>query len=338
MAHEIEAHDNVVLHREAAWHGLGIVVQDAPTPREALKIAGLDWDVEQWAISATNGENLRIAAPDHLMNVRSDIQKPLGVVSRWYRPIQNRDLADFCELLAEQGDTVKIESAGSIRNGSKVWFLLKGESFSVRGKDEVAPYILVSNGHDGNTALRCTATSVRVVCSNTLHMVIPQFENGRVSRANPASFVANHIGDVKEKVAQAKAVLGLYGRSLDATREMIDAAAAKDVTREDVQRFFLECYTRDFGPIPSNAANKSEERKREKAMDAFNAVVERFDAERLVAGATAWNAMNAYTGWMQSDRVLRKDVGKERERRIASKLLGEDGDRASQTLVAALSI
>lgn len=42
MSHEITSTDNVVLHRTSAWHGLGTVVADAPTPREALTLAGLE--------------------------------------------------------------------------------------------------------------------------------------------------------------------------------------------------------------------------------------------------------------------------------------------------------
>ena len=69
MSHEIEKHDHVVLHRQAAWHGLGTIVENAPTPSEALAIARLDWDVQQWPMSATDGEGTRItvdhvAAPD----------------------------------------------------------------------------------------------------------------------------------------------------------------------------------------------------------------------------------------------------------------------------------
>lgn len=32
--------------REKPWHGLGKMVQEAPTSAEALKLAGLDWTVE----------------------------------------------------------------------------------------------------------------------------------------------------------------------------------------------------------------------------------------------------------------------------------------------------
>ena len=244
MAHEIEQHDKVVLHKNQAWHGLGIVVEDAPTPTKALKLAGLDWTVEQWPLAATNGERKRIALEDKVLNVRSDTLTPLGIVSPEYQPVQNKHLAEFCELLAEQSDVVTVESAGSIRNGERVWFLLKGESFSVRKKDEVRPYICVSNGHDGGTAIRCTPTSVRVVCSNTLHLVIPRFEKGKLVKATPGAFVANHLGDVKDKIEQAKGALELYGKTLADTRELIDQAAAKNLNSDAVARFLLGCYVR----------------------------------------------------------------------------------------------
>jgi phage/plasmid-like protein (TIGR03299 family) len=338
MAHEIQKHDKVVLHKQQAWHGLGIVVEKAPTPKKALQLAGLGWEVEQWALSATNGERKRLALPEQVLNVRSDTLTPLGIVTTGYQPVQNIHLAEFCEMLAEHGDVVKVESAGSIRNGAKVWFLLKGASFSVRKKDEVRPYILVSNGHDGGTAIRCTPTTIRVVCSNTLHAVIPRYEKGKLTKAVPGCFVANHLGDVRQKVEQAKGALELYGKSIKGTRALIDAAAAKDLKREDVQRFFLECYTRDFGPIASNPKDAAEERARTKAQEACLKVSERFDRERELAGATAWNAFNAYTGWSQNDRRFWKNQAKEQERQIGSKLFGQDSERAIETLVAALAL
>ena len=129
MAHEIEQHDGVVLHREKAWHGLGTIVENAPTPLEALQIARLDWSVEQWPLAAQRPDGGYLPIKTSVANVRSDVGHLLGIVGDGYQPIQNRDLAEFCTALAEQDDVVKIESAGSIRNGAKVWFLLKGESF-----------------------------------------------------------------------------------------------------------------------------------------------------------------------------------------------------------------
>jgi hypothetical protein len=119
---------------------------------------------------------------------------------------------------------------------------------------------------------------------------------------------------------------------------MIDQAAAKNVTREDVQRFFLECYTRDFGAIASNPQNAAEEKARAKSQEAFVAVAKRFDAEKKLAGATAWNAFNAYTGWLQNDRSFWRDAEKESERKLLGKLFGQDAERANATMATALAL
>lgn len=82
MAHEITATDNVVLTRNAAWHGLGVVVQDAPNAHEALTLAGLGWNVEQWPLYATNGEGNRLSIDSKVANVRSDTKGVLGIVGK----------------------------------------------------------------------------------------------------------------------------------------------------------------------------------------------------------------------------------------------------------------
>lgn len=331
MAHEITETDNVVLHREKAWHGLGIVVEDAPTPQEALKIAGLDWEVEQWPVAAY-GEQVRIIAERHQANVRKDTSTILGMVGTDYKPVQNADLAQFCEDIAKDGDVVKVESAGSIRGGAKVWFLLKGESFSVRGKDEVKPYICVSNGHDGGTAVHCTNTTVRVVCSNTLHMVIPDAKNEKV-RMNKQGISFTHVGDVKEKVQQVRDALGLYQRGVVETRKVIDALAARDVDGDLVKRFFLEAYARAVNPIPMEPVNDQEVRRKEKAMDAFTRFEARFEREKELAGTTMWNAVNAFTGWMLHDKSKTQRAGFE-----WSRLMGTDADRGVVALETAFNL
>lgn len=340
MAHEITRTDHLVLAGQPAWHGLGTVVENAPTPAQALKLARLDWTVETWPLLAQAPDGAHLAVTGTKGSYRTDTRQLLGTVGTNYRPIQNTELADFCTALAEGTDTVRVESAGSIRGGAKVWFLLRGNSFSVRGKDEVRPYYCISNGHDGWTAFRCTPTTVRVVCSNTLHMVIPSGEReGVIDRTKQAAFVCHHTTSITKRVEEAKAALGLYGKALDTTREVIDSIAAKDVKREDIQRFFLECYTHDFGGIPTNPKTAPEEAKAWNAKAAFNAVAARFDAERGVAGATLWNAFNAYTGWLQNDKLPKtKDEAKAAEQKLASKLFGTDVDRAHHALQRALAL
>jgi hypothetical protein len=63
MSHEITNTDDMVLHKEAAWHGLGNVVETAPSPGQALTLANLDWTVagrsyriKNWRSSVTNSQ------------------------------------------------------------------------------------------------------------------------------------------------------------------------------------------------------------------------------------------------------------------------------------------
>lgn len=334
--HEIETHDNLVLTGKPAWHGLGTVVEQAPTPTEALQLAGLDWTVQQWPMVATSpGDDLldvdEIDVPGHVLNVRSDTHQPLGVVGDGYKPVQNRELADFAEALAEAGDVVRVESAGSIRNGQRVWFLLRGESFSVRGDDVMHPYICLSNGHDGSAAMRATPTTVRVVCSNTLHMVIPRSESRRTFKQ--AVFAVRHSGDIKSKVNQAKQALQLYGRGLEATRGLASTLAARDVTRDEIQSFWLDVYQHIQAPVPKNPKTAGEKAQRTRAMEAMQSMAERFDRERSVAGSNAWNALNAFTGWTQHDRnVQGKTDAARTEQRVKNRLLGNAATQTHQAL------
>lgn len=337
MAHEIESTDNVILHREKAWHGLGIVVEDAPTPTEACRLAGLDWQVEQWLLTAYPEADVMAAkqADEYRANIRSDTRAILGIVGAGWRPVQNTELAGFCEALAEYGDDVRVESAGSIRGGRKVWFLLKGESFSVRGTkgDVIAPYIAASMGHDGTQAVRFDPTTIRVVCSNTLHMV-----TGEGTNLRPAAYTIRHSGDISAKLDEAKAGLKLYRHALATTTGAMETLASADVKRKDIEAFWLDVYQRLVEPIPSAPTTKAETRAREKAVDAFAEMSEIFDRELSVAGANAWNALNAFTGWMQNGRKARGlDDEARDESRTHSKLFGTALDASDNAFAVALA-
>ena len=45
------------------WHGLGAVIDDAPTSEEAIKIAGLDWKVYKTAATYIGADGEQHYAP-----------------------------------------------------------------------------------------------------------------------------------------------------------------------------------------------------------------------------------------------------------------------------------
>lgn len=345
MSHEIQKSDNAVFHRKPAWHGLGIVVENAPTPREALTIAGLEWGVEQRDLF-TEVESIgedgeikteRVKVNTHVANYRADDKSLLGVVSSNYQPVSNAELADFCEALVIGGEgKVKIESAGSIRGGKKVWFLLKGEAFGIANKDEVFTYLLASNGHDGGTTLRLTPTSIRVVCQNTLHLVIPDLDSGELLSS---AWSFKHRSNVHDRLEEARAALERFGKKTEEFTGVANTLAAKGVTSLEAKEFFLECYTADFGEIPANPTNRSEEGARNRAMSAYNSFSKRFDDEKEIAGTSAWNMFNAWSGTIQHDKKARgKDDVKRVESRIDNNLFGLTQTRTQNALLRAFKM
>ena len=120
--------------RETPWHGLGRIIMDAPASREALELAGLDWQVESRNIYSGTGAMI----PGYRANVRSTDDAVLGVVSDRYRIVQNEEAFQFTDDLLGEG--VTYETAGSLQGGS--------------------------------SGVKVAMTPIRVVCQNTLNLAL----------------------------------------------------------------------------------------------------------------------------------------------------------------------
>jgi phage/plasmid-like protein (TIGR03299 family) len=327
MAHEITQTDGLVLHKERAWHGLGTVVEQAPTPEEALKLAGLDWSVHQTDDVRGYANGLPVRTDKWRLNVRSDVQEVLGCVSDNYQPIQNSDVAQFCEQLS-MDTVVKVESAGSLFGGKKIWFLLKADTFDVGrngSEDPVVPYVLVSNGHDGSLAFSALPTSVRVVCNNTLSWALNR---------RKAVFSLRHTGTILSRVDEARKRLEAYMGGLDEFKDKCQHLRNKPVSREEIECFFFNMYQKCVGQIPTTYPNMSDEdhNKRQKAYDSISDMCQNFDEERSIAGTTYWNAFNASSRWLQNRTNNRSE-----DAVLYNKVMGAASDNTTKAFNLALS-
>ena len=147
--------------RETPWHGLGTIVNDAPTSEDALRISELDWKVVQDDIFTDSDERIT----GYKANIRDTDRKILGVVSDRYKIVQNTDAFSFTDELLGQG--VRYETAGSLQDGRRVWLLARMPKEYIGGSDEICPYLVFSNSHDGTGAVKVAITPVRVVCNNS---------------------------------------------------------------------------------------------------------------------------------------------------------------------------
>lgn len=178
--------------REKPWHGLGVMVEESPTSKDALHLAGLDWSVEQQPVQTVDGTPLK----GFLANVRSTDKKVLGVVTNKYKVVQNEEAFAFTDALLGEG--VTYETAGSLQEGRKVWLLAKLPHKYLISGDEVTPYLVFSNSHDGSGAIKVAMTPVRVVCNNTLNLALAEAKR---------CWSTIHAGDLAGKLQDARQTL-----------------------------------------------------------------------------------------------------------------------------------
>ena len=213
--------------RETPWHGLGRIVMDAPASREALELAGLDWQVESRNIYSGTGDMI----PGYRANVRSTDDAVLGVVSDRYRIVQNEEAFQFTDDLLGEG--VTYETAGSLQGGKKVWMLAKlPEKYIIAG-DEVTPYLVFFNSHDGSSGVKVAMTPVRVVCQNTLNLALGTAK--RIWTARHTENVLLRVQDARETLQLANSYMGELGKSI---HELTTIKLSDRKVQEFINEFF----------------------------------------------------------------------------------------------------
>ena len=193
--------------RVTPWHGLGTRVEEAPDSREALLLAGLDWQVIQKPIMTGDGQPI----DGFKANIRDQDGQVLGVVTDRYKVVQNEDAFAFTDELLGEG--VVYETAGSLQKGRRTWILAKLPQRYIISGDEITPYLVFMNSHDGTGAIKAAMTPVRVVCQNTLNLALSTAKR---------SWSTVHTGNIQGKLEDARNTL-LY-----ADRYMAELGKAVD--------------------------------------------------------------------------------------------------------------
>lgn len=333
MAHEITDRDGLVLTQKPAWHGLGTVLPEAPTVREALVAAKLGWRILKRPLTADVG-GAPVEVPDHHAIVREDTSEVLGVVGGQYHVLQNEDLAELIDGLAAAGRRVKVETAGSLRAGRNVFFLAQSGAIEVGERDAVHLFHLFANAHDGSASFQVLPTSVRVVCRNTLTAAV----NGA-----KRSIKVPHRANLPERVRAALQALQASDAEQATFGDAVRQLARVTLDESDVRDFFLRLYQREYATIPTAAeaaADKAKARARDKAQRVVGAWLANMESELNPGAPTAWKALNAVTQWADHDRTVRvtSNAGTVRDARTFGNLFGDAADFKANAFDLALAL
>jgi phage/plasmid-like protein (TIGR03299 family) len=308
------------------WHRLGQRTERAITSGAALRMAALDWKVEECPIHAeVDGGMQEITT--HKSIVRRDTKAVLGVVGRRYKPVQNEEAFEWLDGLV--GSRLAMyETAGSIRNGALVWALVRlpGELRIASTDDVVKPFILCVNSHDGSVAFRALNTAVRVVCSNTLTLAL--------RNAGPDAIAVKHTDSIHDRLADAQEVLGLAVTEHRRFEAHMNLLAERKFRKRDFETYLDKV----LGP----ASRQLVDGKEPDLTAARQQITANFDHElQRLKGIehTAWSAFNAVGQYVDWERPTRGAAGRERdERRFASIMFGQGADLKRRAWTTALAM
>lgn len=222
MSHEVES---MLYVGGTPWHKLGIRLDNPPTVAEAIRIAGLDWEVGLKDLVTVDGE-----AVTHKATYRVSDGRVLGVVGPTYAPLQNGRGFTFFDPFLSAGEAT-IETAGSLRGGARVWMLarLNRDPVEIVPGDAVHKYILLANSHDGTFATRVGFTPIRVVCANTLSMA---------THAGASRLLrVRHTKGAEGTLAAIRDTMNLANAQFEATAEQYRGLAARQVNAADLEKY-----------------------------------------------------------------------------------------------------
>ena len=270
--------------REKPWHGLGTRVEDAPSSKDALRLAGLDWRVVQEPIYKRGREKI----PGYRANIRDSDRKVLGVVSDRYKIVQNEEAFSFTDALLGKG--VRYETAGSLQEGRKVWLLARLPQEYIMSGERISPYLVFSNTHDGSGAVKVALTPIRVVCNNTLNLALDTARR---------SWSMIHTGNIKDKIKEAEDTLFLAEKYMANLGKEFEQLRGQKISDRQVREYIEQLLPIEIDATPIQSKNVI--RLREDLESRY------YDAPDLKeVGHNAYRFVNSVADFATHSRPLRK--------------------------------
>jgi phage/plasmid-like protein (TIGR03299 family) len=277
---------------EAAWHGLGTTLDHIATAEEAIKAAGLDFEVAKKPLFAKVGR-LQVPLENRVATVRTDTNDILGVVGKDYGILQNARAFDFFDALVDKDEAI-YHTAGALGKGEKVWVLAKLPDYIRVGKsdDVIEKYLLIYHGHDGRTSVNICFTPVRVVCQNTLQQAMI-----RSNHSNKISL--SHTRNIEDKVKNAYELLGLANKNADQMQQAFTAMSKVKMGVDELDEYLNAVWSKVPGAKKEEDLKDGEDMLMSKKT--YEDVIKFYEQgpgqDMKTAQGTLFGAYNAVTGY-----------------------------------------
>lgn len=315
MAHNLNFNEQTQQHRffsvkEKAWHGLGQIVRDYPTSAEALKFAGLDYEVVKQDIYTTgyntDGQPMDFShrIKSHHATMRPDTGDVLGIVGKDYEIIQNRDAFSFFDAIVG-GDGIQYETAGALGKGERIFITAKLPSYIKVGKDDlIEQYLFLTTSHDGYGSITAAFTPVRIVCNNTLNAALRNQTN---------SIKIRHTANAKDRLEQAHKVMGISNQLSGQLEEIFNNWTRVKITDPELQQLIQLAMVPNKEVLYNIQSGKLDELStcfRNMCNGVYEYAMTSPTQQQETTKGNLFGAYNAITGYFQNVRHYKNDESK----------------------------
>ena len=318
MAHNINYNDKTHKHsffsvKEKAWHGLGQIVEDYPTSREALEFAGLDFTVEKRPLFTYDSENYRgetdlvipeVEVPGFFATVRTDTEQPLGVVGKDYKVVQNTDAFSFFDAIVG-GEGIMYETAGALGNGERIFITAKLPDYIRIGREDlIEKYLFLTTSHDGYGSITAAFTPIRIVCNNTLQMALGNCAN---------TIKIRHTQSAQDRLKEAHKVMGISNRLTEELDAIFNRWAKVRITDEQVKNLIQLAMVPNKEVLRNIQAGNVDELSAcftNICEAAYEYAMSSPTQQTETTKGTVFGAYNAITGYFQNVRSYKSEEAK----------------------------
>jgi phage/plasmid-like protein (TIGR03299 family) len=305
-----------------AWHRLGNIVPGGTSNvEEVLTLGGIDYDVLRRPVEFRNSlDGPRLHLPEHFVTARNDTGAGLGVVGSKYEVLQNRDAFAFLQDLVDRYNVVW-ESAGAVRSGRRVFISMRlPDTVTIDAggvADQIIPFIVALNSHDGSSLFQVVVTPWRPVCRNTERFAL---------RDARSRWGVRHTRNARDRIEEARRTLGLSVTYFEQFAAEQQALARTELALADFHHLVDELWQ----PPADDAALRTRNNHRRRVDELTDLYTE--NTARL--GTTAYAAERAiteYADWKQAIRPTGSLRGDDLAARATAVLEGSNDDLKSRT-------
>ena len=322
--------DTMMYVGDTPWHGIGTPLENPPSIEEAILKASLNWEVVKKPTYVIMDKGTWFDKQEgkftgHYVTIRSDSKEILGNVGERYTVLQNADAFEPFQPMLDWGFT--LETAGSIKDGRKVWILAKAPEEYTVGDDAIHRYVLLYTSHDGSSGNCFRDTLVRVVCNNTLNLALDDKKNStfEYSLRHTAS-IKQRVIDLRDRIEESA---GNVQKAVGYMNKMYDRLFNQSEA---------EVYFEHVIPFLAHRGAKSDTElgiyRKDMATPVFEQLMQNYSSGRGNNGKTLWDAYNSvteyydhqknYKDWMAGTQFGKASEYKRRALLYATKIITND--------------